>query len=248
MVSLSTTNFDGKPRSNTYTKACENNCFFFLSNSLSSTLIPEKSSTTHIKPHIDYASVVWDGYGEVHQKTELPTSNGRQINPSRCFPIYRAKDEGPSLFTEQTMSARRILNLLQQLTYNEGVFVHKILNNNSPSYLAQVCMNHQPHCTNYKNNLYVPRPRFDLFKTSISFTAASLWKSLPPNIKSCISLPCFKCYRHKYMSENNLSSNLGGFVWITCLPKHLSVVYMYIHERNLIPMFLHICRNSVKLH
>ena len=27
------------------------------------------------------------------------------------------------------------------------------------------------------------------------------------------------------------------------LPKNLSVVYMYAHERNLILMFLHICRN-----
>ena len=45
------------------------------------------------------------------------------------------------------------------------------------------------------------------------------------------------------MSENNLSSNLDGFVSITRLPKNVSVVYMYAHERNLILMFLHICRN-----
>ena len=37
----------------------------------------------HTEPHIDYASVVWDGCGEVHLKNiELPTSKGRQINPS----------------------------------------------------------------------------------------------------------------------------------------------------------------------
>ena len=45
------------------------------------------------------------------------------------------------------------------------------------------------------------------------------------------------------MSENNLSSNLDGFVSITRLPKNVSVVYMYAHERNLILIFLHICRN-----
>ena len=39
-----------------------------------------------------------------------------------------------------------------------------------------------------------------------------LWNSLPQNIKSCISLSCFKRNLHKYTSENNLSSNLdGGF-------------------------------------
>ena len=47
------------------------------------------------------------------------------------------------------------------------------------------------------------------------------------------------------MSENNLSSNLDGYVSITRLPQQRkwSVEYMYAHERNLILMFLHICRN-----
>ena len=58
----------------------------------------------HIKPHTDYASVVWDGCGELHLKqTELPTSKGRQINPFLSC-----------LSTEQNMSALEILNLPQQ--------------------------------------------------------------------------------------------------------------------------------------
>ena len=71
---------------------------------------------------------------------------------------------------------------------------------------------HQSHYTNSRNNLHVPRPRLDLFKTSISFDGTSLWNSLPQNIKSCISLLCFKRNLHKNMSENNLSPNLDGFV------------------------------------
>ena len=125
---------------------------------------------------------------------ELPTSKGRQINPSWSFPIYRPKDE--CIWN---------LNLPQQLTYNKGVFMHKVLTNNSPNYLAQLFISHQSHYTNSRNNLHVPRPRLDLFKTSISFAGASLGNSLPQNTKSCISLPCFKRNLHKYMSENNLS-------------------------------------------
>ena len=131
------------------------------------------------------------------------------------------------------MRALGILNLPQQVAYNKRIFMHKILNNNSPNYLAQHFISHQSHYTNSRNNLYVPTPRLDLFKTSISFAGASLWNSLP-----------HKRNLHKYMSENNLSSNLDGFVWITRLPKFLSVVYMYAHEFfffNL--MFLHICMN-----
>ena len=79
----------------------------------------------------------------------------------------------------------------------------KVLNNNSPNYLAQL-FSHQSHYTNSRNNLYVPRTRLYLFKTSIAFAGASLWNSLPQNVKSCISLPCFKRNLHRYMSQNNL--------------------------------------------
>ena len=129
--------------------------------------------------------------------------------------------------------------------------MHKVLKNNSPLYLAQLSISHQFRYTNSRNNLYVPRPRLDLFKTSIYFAGASLWKSLPQNIKSCISLPCFKRNLHKYMSQNNLSSDLDGFVGLIRLPKNVNVVDMYSsygHERNVNPIFLHICGNSVKLH
>ena len=130
------------------------------------------------------------------------------------------------------MSALGILNLPQQLAYNKGIFMHKVLNNYSPNYLAQLFISHQSHYTNSKNNLYVPRPRLDLFETSISFAGASLWNSLPQNIRSCISLPCFKRNLHKYLSENNLSSNWSDLFESHVCPKKLIVVYMYVQERN----------------
>ena len=48
----------------------------------------------------------------------------------------------PSLSTEQKMSALKILNLPQQLAYNKGIFMHKVLNNNSANYLAQLFISH----------------------------------------------------------------------------------------------------------
>ena len=163
-----------------------------------------------IKPHIDYASVVWDGCGEVH----LNKLNSHHRREGKLIL------SDPSLSTEQKVSALRILNLPQQLAYNKGIFMHKVLNNNSPNYVALLYISHQSHYTNFGNNLYVPRPRLDLLektktkttKPRISFAGVSLWNSLPQNIKSYISIPCFKRNLHKYMSENNLSSNLDGFV------------------------------------
>ena len=70
----------------------------------------------HIKSHIDYASV-WDGCDEVHFKklNSLHRRAAKLILPD------------PSLSTEQKMSALGILNLPQQLAYNKGIFMHKVL-------------------------------------------------------------------------------------------------------------------------
>ena len=185
-----------------YPKNKTKQTFFFLSCNMLSTVIPENFYNAHIKPHVDYASVVWDGCGEVNLKqlNSLHRREGKLILPD------------PSPSTEQKMSALGILNLPQQLTSDKAVFMHNVLNNNSPNYLAQLLISHQSHYTNPRNNLYVPRPRLDLFKTTIFFAGASIWNSLPQNIKSCISLPCFKRNLHKYMFENNPSSNL--YPWI----------------------------------
>ena len=177
------------------------------------------------------SSVGWLWRGTLKKLNFLHRRAGKLILPD------------PSLSTEQKTSALWILNLPQQLAYNKGIFMHKVLNNNSPNYLAQLFISHQSHYTNSRNNLYVPRPRLNLFETSISFDGASLWNSLSQNIKSCISLPCFKRNLHKYSLRITFRQ-----VWTDLFESHvclnkLSVVYMYAHERNLILMFLHIRRN-----
>ena len=105
----------------------------------------------HIKPHIDYTSVVWDGCGEVH----LNKLNSLHRRAAKLIL------SDPSISTEQKVSALRILNLPQQLSYNKGIFMHKILNNNYPNYVAQLFIGHRSHYTNSRNKLYVPRPRLD---------------------------------------------------------------------------------------
>ena len=198
----------------------------------------------HIKPHIDYESVVWDGFGEVELKTEEKTKQKPPLNS-----LHRRAGKlilpDHSLSTEQNMRTLGILNLPQQLAYNKGTFMHKIINNNSPNYLAQLFISHQSHYTNSKNKLYVLRPRLDLFKTGISFAGASLWNSLPQNIKSGISV------HSNVICINTCLRITFRQIWTDLFELHVClkigvlyrVVYMYAHERNLTLMFLHICRN-----
>ena len=116
--------------------------------------------------------------------------------------------------------------------------MHKVLTNNSPNYLAQFFISHQSHYTNSRNDLYVPKPTLDLFKTSISFAGASLWNSLPQNIKSCISLPCFKRKLHEYLSENNLRQ-----IWTDL---YQSYVCLQMHVKKLIVVCMYILCMSMK--
>ena len=146
---------------------------------------------------------MWDGCGEVHFKklNSLHRRAGKLILSD------------PSLSTERQMSALGILNLPQQLTYNKGIFMHKVLNNNSPNHLAQLFIIVTSPTTPTPGITSTCQGQcFDLFKTSTSYAGASFSNSLPQNIKSCMSQPCFKRNLNKYVSENNLSSNLDGFV------------------------------------
>ena len=186
---------------NTCAKACQKHthtCFFFLRCNISSTSTPEKilqrSRKTSHRLCVSGVGWLWRST----PKIELPTSKANE-----SFLILPLE-----LSTERKMSALRILNLPQQLPYNKGVFMHKVLGTNSPNYREQLFTSYQSHYTNSRNNLYVPRTRLDLFKISISFTGASLWNSRSENINFCISLPYFKPNLQRYMSENNLSSNL----------------------------------------
>ena len=80
-----------------------NNYFFFLISSINCIVNIDTRKlfyNAHRKPHIDYASVVWDGCGEVHlnKLNSLHRRAGKLILPD------------PSLSTEQKMSALEILN------------------------------------------------------------------------------------------------------------------------------------------
>ena len=136
---LLTTNFDGKPRSNT-SKIMSKNKNSFFSFFLHCNIIIININTrkifynAHIKPHIDYVTAMWDGCSENNfQKTfnSLHQRAGKLILPD------------PSLSTEANSSGFRILNLLQKFTYNKELFIYKALKNNSPNNLAQLFFSHR---------------------------------------------------------------------------------------------------------
>ena len=128
-----------------------------------------------IKPHIDYASVVWDGCSDVLKKI-LNSLHRRAVK--LIFP-------DTTLTTDQNLKEMRIVILQKQLEYNKGLFMYRVLSNEAPGYISNLYIHTPSRYSNSRNyHLSLPRPRIDIFKTSISFSGVYLWNNLPLTVRS----------------------------------------------------------------
>ena len=82
----------------------------------------------HIKPHIDYASVVWDGFSDVLKK-RLNSLHRRAVK--LILP-------DTTVTTDQKLKEMRIMSLQKQLVYNKGLFMYRVLSNEAPEYISNL--------------------------------------------------------------------------------------------------------------
>ena len=74
------------------------------------------------------------------------------------------------------------------------ILMYKVVNSLTPTYLQDLFF---PRVSHYRlrdsdGKQYVPKPRTDYLKHSLSYSGAVLWNSLPESLKSCQSLSSFK--------------------------------------------------------
>ena len=78
------------------------------------------------------------------------------------------------------------MSLQKQLEYNKGLFMYRVLSNEAAEYISNLYTHTPSRYSSYRNyHLSLPRPRTDIFKTSISFSGAYLWNNLPLTVRSC---------------------------------------------------------------
>ena len=95
--------------------------------------------------------------------------------------------------TDQALKEMEIMSLYQQLKYAQSVFMYKALNYAAPEYTSNLYTHPLSRYSNSRNNdLDLPRPSIDIFKTSIAYSGALLWNNLPLNIRSSPALGSFK--------------------------------------------------------
>ena len=108
--------------------------------------------SAHIKPDIDYASVLWDGCSDAFKK-RLNHLNRRA---GKLILMNTNQSTDPALKELETFS------LHQQLKYNKGLFMHKDLNYAAPEYISNLYTHPPSRYSNSRNrDLDLPRPRID---------------------------------------------------------------------------------------
>ena len=145
----------------------------------------------HIMSHLNYASNIYDGCSQDTFK-KLNSIHRRAVK-HLIDPITQATDEKIRLL--------KILPLKKQFEYNKTLLIHKIYNEKTPSYLNKLIQK-PPNRYNSKN-LIMPKPRIDLFKTSLSFSGTYIWNGLPQDLKVVSSEKSFKNKLLNILLNNN---------------------------------------------
>ena len=130
----------------------------------------------HIKPHIDCASVVWDGCSDA-LKRRLNSLHRRAVK-------LILRDTAP----DQKLKEMRIMSLQKQLEYNKGLFMYRVLSNEVPEYISNL-YTHTPsrYCSTRNYHLSLPRPRIDIQNKYILLWCLSV-EQLPTSDSQILSV------------------------------------------------------------
>ena len=139
--------------------------------------------TSHIQSLIDYGSTLWDSSS---QNTLKPLHSLHR----RALKLILLKQ---SSLEKDDYNKLNVLPLHTRLKYNKGILMKKIMVGNAPASLSRLF---PINPTRDQIKINIPTPRIDLFKTSLTFSGASLWNSLPYSLK----IQSSKLFKKRYLS------------------------------------------------
>ena len=130
--------------------------------------------------HLTYASTVWDGCSE---------NTFKQLNSIHRRAVKHLTNNH-TLSTDDKLKAMKILPLKKHLEFKKIAMIHKIYNDQTPEYLSNFITKATDRYSSM--NLIVPKPKLDLYKTSLSFSGSNLWNNILDRLKSKTSFNSFK--------------------------------------------------------
>ena len=122
----------------------------------------------------------------------------------------------PSIPTDDKLKTLKLLPLTKQLKYNKAVMMFKVRDGKTPEYIRPLFTRSSSRYDS--NNFIPPRPRIDLYQTSLAFSGSSVWNSLSLSLKNLRTIKCFKRHLHRLSSilplnrANCILSSLADFI------------------------------------
>ena len=138
--------------------------------SISSTSMPENFFHTHMQACLDYGSTLWD-------LACVSTLKSLVSLHRRVLKLILLKSTSVTDADNKTLC---ILLLKLRFEINKGIFVYKIMFEIASPYLKQLF---QVSRLRGMNKIALAIPRIDLFKSSLNYSGAILWNSLPESWK-----------------------------------------------------------------
>ena len=138
-----------------------------------------------VQPHFDYYSLVWGNCGKtLSNKLQKLQNRAARVITSSNFDV-----DVDSLFHKLSWK-----DLKSQRQIQNALMVFKSLNGLVPEYPTSkfIKRNESNYSLRDSVNKLVPFPRTDDMKNSFSYSGATLWNSLPCNIRESGSLNQFK--------------------------------------------------------
>ena len=148
---------------------------------------------SYILPTFDYCDVVWSGCTRdeaLRLETLLNFACRTVLRRRRDYSASSARGE----LGLSTLSARRKLHLAQTM--------FKCLSSQSPPYLSQLFSSPNSHYNTRSSStcqLNLPSSRTCFGQKAFSFAGASLWRSLPKNIRTCADFGAFSKLCEAYL-------------------------------------------------
>ena len=139
-----------------------------------------------VQPHFDYCSIVWGNCGKtLSERLQKLQNRAARILTSSSYEV-------DARYLLQQLGWK---GLIIQRQIQVALMVFKALNDLAPDHLSSMCTERSTSgyvLRDSTNKLHVPLPRTNYLKKSFSYRGATLWNSLPCNLRQEKSLNRFK--------------------------------------------------------
>jgi hypothetical protein len=146
-----------------------------------------------VLPHLEYCNIVWGNCGST-------IANRLQVIQNRSARIICGVPwDTPS---EEVRNQLNWFPLSNRQTYNCNILSYKILNQMAPSYLNCLFLynDNNYNLRRSKYNVFIPKPKTNYKKRSISYRGAIEWNKLDLNIQVAPTLSIFM----KHLKQKSL--------------------------------------------